>query len=97
MTCPRGVVIGSSIAIRKNKRRKLLFTVAVSSYRKTSESDEDQDIAIEDALPVDGRVANGFVEHDGRMVHKASVVRILFSSDPKSSSLSVNSLVLDKN
>ena len=48
------------------------------------ENDTDEEIDIEDALPVSERAAVGFIQHEGRMMHKSSIVRILFSSDPKS-------------
>ena len=78
---PFGIVVGSSIdpdVLSEQEEASQVTTVP-----ENTESDDEVDI--EDVLPVDSRAAKGFIEHEGRMVHKASVVRILFSSDPKSS------------
>ena len=87
MACPCGSVVGSSIDQDELSEPNELEEEEASLVPSdnTADSESDNDIDIEDVLPVDGRVAKGFIEHEGRMVHKASVVRILFSSDPKSS------------
>ena len=84
MISPFGIVVGSSIdpdVLSEQEEQE--EASQVTTVPENTESDDEVDI--EDVLPVDGRAAKGFIEHEGRMVHKASVVQILFSSDPKSS------------
>lgn len=76
MACPCGSVVGSSIDQDELSEPNELEEEEASLVPSdnTANSESDNDIDIEDVLPVDGRVAKGFIEHEGRMVHKASVV-----------------------
>ena len=49
----------------------------------TGSEDIEEEIDLEDVLPFDGK-EEGFLQYQGNRVHKASIVRILFSLDPKS-------------
>lgn len=70
ITCPCGLVIGSN----NDPDEQLSEQEEKATIVPSDNTESDEDIDIEDVLPVDGRVAKEFIEHEGQMVHKASVV-----------------------
>ena len=82
MMCPHGTVVG--VQLDQDNEEVVEEEDNEQGTSAVYEEDAGDEVDIEDVLPSDERGSNGFTQFEGRMVHKASVVRILFSSDPKS-------------
>ena len=82
MMCPHGTVVG--VQLDQDNEQVVEEEDNEQGTSAVYEEDAGDEADISDVLPSDERGSNGFMQFEGRMVHKAPVVRILFSSDPKS-------------